>query len=209
MNKVSVHILFNPEYNVHGDNITKILRELSKSNKVSPTVLPGVPGHVGESRIKGFMSAREKYCCYIDDDDKVLDPTYFHRAVTYLDANPDVGMYAGREMIHFDKVKIEESLFFSGEFVFPSEIDIIHHMQVYRTDVVKRYLNFLKKYKYAPERCLHAKMMLDGVKIKAENNINYLWRKDEGNTHKQDPADTYTESNDIRNLWGEKFALPF
>lgn len=206
MNKVSVHILYNPSFNVHGPNINLIKKLVSKSPYAIPKVVRGIDGHVGQSRALGWGSSDQKYSSYIDDDDTICDVGYFERAVKFLDRNPHVGAYAGRELIEVKSnfTPITESPMFKGEYVSFNELNNLHHLLVIRTDLVKSYIPFISKIRYMSEYALNARLILDRVPIKVENNINYLWRKGVGTTH---VSSHIHELNDLINEYFYTFGV--
>ncbi len=206
-NKVSVHILYNPERNIHQTNINKLKDRLLKSKYVSVDVVAGESGHIGRSRMNGFMRAREKYCCYVDDDDIVVDFDYFERVVRWMDSNPSTSIYAGRELVVNSDKDIRESEPFASDFLSPTELHKIHHLQVYRTEDIRKYQNYLLRCRSAPEIALNARMVLDGYTVKVENNINYVWNKAVGETHVKSGENIFNEHKSLNNEFLSRFGF--
>lgn len=206
MNKVSVHILYNPTNNIYQDNI-KILKEIIEATPYGVAeIVEGVAGHIGKSRLLGWSSSKETYSSFADDDDIILDSDYFRRAVEFLDTHPEIDGYTGRERIE-DIDSITESPRPSGIIIGPGDLSCLHHLVVLRTSVVRNYLKYMPKYKIAPEYALHAQLIYDGIRIMSEDDINYVWRKNIGISHPSKSPEDVPELYDISDRFHAKFGF--
>lgn len=90
-------------------------------------IVPGIPGHIGKGRAKAYAKGSAPWKTYVDDDDFLLPNAFV-----------DLGKY-----LHLDKAAIftREQTWQNGR-IHPGTI-ADHHLQVYRSEIVRSYNHHL------------------------------------------------------------------
>lgn len=65
--------------------------------------------NAGESRRKGFKACSGKYVIFMDDDDYYIDFTFFEKAISILESNPDLSFVSGQANKYFISEEREEN----------------------------------------------------------------------------------------------------
>lgn len=123
---LDVHILQSPDTRKDWSEQCMSSVRLAADNAgydVNIHVLPGVPGHIGRARAKGYALGNSRWKTFVDDDDYVL-PNAFSVLAPHLDK--DVAAIFPREYIEQNGKRHKA-------------IQRRHHLQVYSADLVKEF----------------------------------------------------------------------
>lgn len=166
---IDVHLLTLP--NDRQDWFDQCLCSL-RQQPIALHVLPGVKGHIGQGRCRGFSVGTQPYVSLVDPDDLVT-ANGFRDCLRLLVQQPELdGVYTAEDQLYLDddhhwKVKKAQ----------PEQGSRVHHLLVLKRSVVEPYLTDLLMEEQYPETRMLLHMKQDGVDLGYTGTVGYVWRR--------------------------------
>lgn len=172
---IDVHILF-----IKDRDCPILMEEAIKSLDNEPVnifIEEGILGKIGLARHNAFQKGTSKFVSYVDSDDLVI-PGIFDKMLGVYEENA-AGVYCNEDIINHDGSFLCRGRNHSQEWNYKKlKLDIfhMHHMVMYRRDLVMKYSGVMKTFQTRCEQALNLVLGSKAPFIHLEET-GYLWRQ--------------------------------
>ena len=135
----------------------------------------------GKLRIKGFSAGSSPYVAAVDDDDIVVEGI-FQRALEIMEQGY-TAYYSNHYVMDAEKNVYGKRFDRLSSNIGFSQDHQMHHIVVYRRDIIEEVLPYLDGVKTRDKQLLNLKCIHDGT-VFGENRMGLYWRIHDKNMHK-------------------------
>lgn len=172
---IDVHILFIKDR----DNplLMEQTLESLKNEPVNIFIEEGILGRIGLARHNAFQKGTSKFVSYVDSDDLVI-PGIFEKMLAVYEESA-AGVYCNEDIIDYEGSFLCRGRNHSQEWNYKKlKLDIfhMHHMVMYRRDLVTKYSKIMKPFHTRSEQALNLVLGSKAHFIHLEET-GYLWRQ--------------------------------
>lgn len=172
--KVDVHLLVLPSTD---RKLLQMCIDSLAGEPITLHVVDGVPGHLGEARVKGFQQGTSPYVSYIDPDDLVLSGA-FGACLDALKNNPEAcGVYTDELLIDIHGKVLQPCLWNGMPWnpLLQLEPKYLHHICVMHRKYVEKYYLEMFRWQSMSELVLKGLLVNHGPWVHVDE-FGYKWR---------------------------------
>lgn len=161
----------------------------------------------GKARARGFSSGNFPYVASIDDDDIVV-PEVFDRAIRILKTGNHTAYYSNHHVMDVDGKVYGQWFNQPAPNIGFSQCLQMHHVVVYRREIIEPVLKYLDGVKTQERRLLNLASIYSG-KVFGDTFKGLYWRVHDGGLHKKYSVhDNPKEWHDIVKSYEKKLCPP-